>query len=158
MRAPVDMKKRTKKSSKKETTQVASADPAFLDAWAGPLCKGCGRVRTKNPSGKCARCLGPRCCRACFGRGWRRQPPVGCKRCSGKGTLEPLPASASEGVARVVPEGDKWVVELFYEGRVVRVVTCTDESIAHRIAERGKKAIGNGVSGIGRGRRLTETL
>ena len=155
------MKRRTKRVEAKEEKKLGSAnpdaDPDFLDAWAGPLCKSCGHVRTKNPSGECARCLGPRCCRACFGRGWRGQPPRGCKRCSGKGTLQPLPASAPDSAARVVPDGGKWIVELFYEGRIVRVGSFTNESIAHRVAARGEKAVST-PSGPGRGRRLTGVL
>lgn len=156
------MKKSGLAKNAKSEKLAGSAKPAeptedFLDAWAGPVCKSCGHVRTKNPTGECARCLGPRCCKACYGRGWRGQPPVGCKRCSGKGTFEPLPAETSSA-ARVVPEGDKWVVELLYEGRIVRVGSFTNESIARRVAERGERAVGSGVSGFRRRRRLTEVL
>lgn len=56
----------------------------IITAIEGPHCKMCKKVRTRNPSKTCSRCLGERCCFWCRGTGIVNQIE-GCGACGGTG-------------------------------------------------------------------------
>lgn len=130
----------------------------FMDAWAGPYCKTCGLVRTKNPSKTCAKCLGQRVCRTCSGRGEithmvkRSRVIEACLGCSGTGIVR-RPRD-DEAPSRVFLKEGWWHAELDHAGKTYFIGRFNAEALAKRAAIRWRRA----VLGIEKksDRRLTE--
>lgn len=101
-------------------------------------CTSCDR-RTRNPSGQCQACLGPKVCVDCHGTG-RLKRVAACGACDSTGirggARKRRPKAAPGTETRIFQDGDWWRAELVYGDKTIPIGRFSAPARAEAMAER----------------------
>jgi hypothetical protein len=101
-------------------------------------CTSCDHL-TRNPSGQCQACLGPRVCVDCHGTG-KLKRAAACGACGSTGVRggapkqHPKPIPGTE--TRIFQDGDWWHAELIYGAKIIPIGRFDTPAKAEAMADR----------------------